>query len=176
MQVAGKLAKIIRSMNQDMLDGIDALRAEMRSLSKQLGKCDTIITDLQAEVKELHLSTDALKQHGHHNNLCVSGIPESALDEGENVDTTAAVVDLANRALQLDPPVQPSENEVSQRLNEPRMPNLLNRGQSCWNFVTGGGGMGVGVVCAWEPTSPARLNGKITNSKKCFPRYQTMRV
>ena len=33
-QVATKLARIIRSTNQDLLDGIDALRAEVRSLRK----------------------------------------------------------------------------------------------------------------------------------------------
>ena len=34
-QVATKLARIIRSTNQDLLDGIDALRAEVRSLRKE---------------------------------------------------------------------------------------------------------------------------------------------
>ena len=119
-QVAGKLAKIIRSTNQDMLDGIDALRAEVRSLRKELGERDAIIEDLQAEVKGLRLVNDALEQYGRRNNLRISGIPESALDEGENEDTTAAVVDLANTVLQLDPPLQPSDIEVSLRLKKPR--------------------------------------------------------
>ena len=103
-QVATKLARIIRSTNQDMLDGIDALRAEVRALRKELGE----------------LANDALEQYGRRNNLRISGIPESALAEGENEDTTAAVVNLANTVLHLDPPLHPSDVEVSHRLRKPR--------------------------------------------------------
>ena len=119
-QVATKLARIIRSTNQDMLDGIDALRAEVRSLRKELGERDATIAHLQDEVKELRLANDALEQYGRRNNLRISGIPESALAEGENEDTTAAVVNLANTVLQLDPPLHPSDVEVSNRLRKPR--------------------------------------------------------
>ena len=65
-----------------MLDGNDALRAEVRSPRKELGERDAIIEDLQTEVKELRLANDALAQCG------------------------GPVVDLANTVLQLDPPLQ----------------------------------------------------------------------
>ena len=62
-----------------------------------------------------------LSEYGRRNNLRISGIPElSALAEGENEDTTAAVVNLANTVLQLDPPLHPSDIEVSHRLRKPR--------------------------------------------------------
>ena len=71
-------------------------------------------------MKELRLANDALEKYGRRNNLRISGIPESALDESENEDTTAAVFDMANIVLQLDPPLQPSDIEVSHRLKKPR--------------------------------------------------------
>ena len=67
-----------------------------------------------------HLANDALEQYGRRNNLRISGIPESALAEGVNEDTTAAVVNLANTVLQLDRPLHPSDIEVSHRLRKLR--------------------------------------------------------
>ena len=57
-QVATKLARINRSTNQTLLDGIDALRAKVRSLWKELGERDATIAHLQDEVKELCLAND----------------------------------------------------------------------------------------------------------------------
>ena len=89
-------------------------------LRKELGERDATIAHLQDEVKELRLAIDALEQYGRRNNLHISGIPESVLAEGENEDTTASVVNLTNTVLQLDPPLHPSDIEVSHRLRKPR--------------------------------------------------------
>ena len=63
---------------------------------------------------------DSLEQYGRRNNLRISGVPEPKLEPEEVEDTTATIVDLANSALKLDPPLQVSDVEVSHRLKKPR--------------------------------------------------------
>ena len=75
-QIADKLARIIRSTNQDLLDSLGSLRSEVRSLRKELSDRDAAIANLQAEVKVLRQDNDALEQYGRRNNLRISGIPE----------------------------------------------------------------------------------------------------
>ena len=73
--VADKLAKITQSKNQHLLDGIDAFRAEVKSSYMELRDSDTVNVDLQKEMKELHLVSDALGQYVCCNNLRFSCLP-----------------------------------------------------------------------------------------------------
>ena len=118
-QIADKLARIIRSTNQDLLDSLGSLRSEVRSLRKELSDRDAAIANLQAEVKVLRQDNDALEQYGRRNNLRISGIPEVNLQPEQTEDTTGAIVDLANNILKLDPQLTPNDIEVSHRLRKP---------------------------------------------------------
>ena len=57
---------------------------------------------------------DHLEQHGGRDSLRITGIPEKE----EYDDTDAAVLDIC-QAIQVDPPVQPTDIAVSQRLGRP---------------------------------------------------------
>ena len=119
-QVADKFVQIIRAGNQDLLDSLSSLRAEVKSLRAELADRDATIVNLRGEIQRLKEDHDALEQYGRRNNLRVSGIPEPNLQQGETEDTTSAVVQLANEVLKLDPPLQNSDIEVSHRLKKSR--------------------------------------------------------
>ena len=119
-QVAVKLAQIIRSGNQDLLDSIGSLRNEVKSLRAQLMDRDAKIASLHVEVQKLREDNDALEQYGRRNNLRISGLPEPRLEEGQAEDTTGMIVDLANDILKLDPLLQTTDIEVSHRLKQRR--------------------------------------------------------
>ena len=113
--IASKLAKIIKSTNQDLMDSVNSLVAEIRSLKASLAQRDPTIVELREEIKRLREDHDALEQYGRRNNLRISGIPEQ-----EQEDTTEAVMAIANGVMKLDPPLQPGDVEVSHRLPKPR--------------------------------------------------------
>ena len=119
-QVAKRLARIIRSVNQDLLDGITSLRAEVQSLKAQLNDRDAQIASLKVEVRKLREDHDALEQYGRRNNLRISGLPEPQLEPDQAEDTTGTIVQLANDVLKLDPPLQATDIEVSHRLKRPK--------------------------------------------------------
>ena len=119
-KIAAKFAGIVRSGNQELLASISSLHAEVQSLKATLKDRDAAIADLQAEVRKLRDDHDSLEQYGRRNNLRISGVPEPKLEPEEVEDTTATIVDLANSALKLDPPLQVSDVEVSHRLKKPR--------------------------------------------------------
>ena len=119
-QVAAKFAQIIRSGNQDLVDGLASLRAEVKSLRAQLADRDATIVNLRGEIQRLRDDHDALEQYGRRNNLRVSGIPEPNLQPDQIEDTTSTVVKLANEVLKVVPPLQNSDIEVSHRLKKSR--------------------------------------------------------
>ena len=119
-QVAKRLARIIRSVNQDLLDGITSLRVEVQSLKAQLNDRDAQIASLKVEVRKLREDHDALEQYGRRNNLRISGLPEPQLEPDQAEDTTGTIVQLANDVLKLDPPLQATDIEVSHRLKRPK--------------------------------------------------------
>ena len=118
--MAKRLARIIRSVNQDMLDGITSLRAEVQSLKAQLNDRDAQIASLKVEVRKLREDHDALEQYGRRNNLRISGLPEPRVEPDQAEDTTGTIVQLANDVLKLDPPLQATDIEVSHRLKRPK--------------------------------------------------------
>ena len=113
-QVAAKLSRIIKGCNQEILDSVSTLSAQVQSLKQALAQRDAVINDLPTEVRELRQQNDALEQHGRRNSLRISGISE----EWEN--TTAAVVSIANEVMKLDPPLSPNDIDISHRLPKPR--------------------------------------------------------
>ena len=113
--IANKLAKIIKSTNQDLMYSVNSLVAEVRSLKASLAQRDATIVELREESKRLREDHDALEQYGRWNNLRISRIPEQ-----EQEDTNEAVMAIANGVMKLDPPLQPGDVEVSHRLPKPR--------------------------------------------------------
>ena len=113
--IANKLAKIVKSTNQDLIDSMNSVMAEVRSLRASLAQRDATIAELRGEIKRLKDDHDALEQYGRRNNLRISGIPEK-----EKEDTTQAVMAITNDIMELDPPLQPGDIEVSHRLPKPR--------------------------------------------------------
>ena len=76
---------------------------------------DNTIAELRREIKRLKDDHDALEQYGRRNKLRISGIPEK-----DKEDTTQAVMAITNDIMELDPPLQPGNIEVSHRLPKPR--------------------------------------------------------
>ena len=114
-QVAAKLSRIIKSSNREILDSVTSLSAQVQSLKEALAQRDAVINDLRAEVSELRHQNDALEQHGRRNSLRISGISE----EWEE-NTTEAIVNIANEVMKVDPPLSPSDIDISHRLPKPR--------------------------------------------------------
>ena len=110
-----KLARVLKTANQELVNHIDDLRGEVRALRASLAERDEKIEALNQEVRQLREYNDALEQYGIRSSLRISGIPEE-----KEEDTTAAVVSLANEVLELDPPLQPTDIDVSHRLPKPR--------------------------------------------------------
>ena len=61
-QVAAKLVKIIKSGNQDLLDGLASLRADVKSLRAALADRDATIVELRTEIRKLREDHDDLEQ------------------------------------------------------------------------------------------------------------------
>ena len=113
-QVATKLTQLLTAVNKNIVDSISGLQAEIRTLKDKVAERDATIEKLQREVRQLRLQTDALEQYGRRSSLRITGISE------DQEDTSKAVVDLANEVLELDPPLQEQDIDVSHRLNKPR--------------------------------------------------------
>ena len=113
-QVAAKLTTLMRAANKDLVDQVASLRDEVRGLKTALADRDATIAQLQGEVRGLRLQNDALEQYGRRSSLRITGISEDL------EDTTAAVVNLANEVLQLEPKLEEKDIDVSHRLPKPR--------------------------------------------------------
>ena len=113
-EVTRKLTRVLRTANQELVSHIDDLKAHVRALRASLAERDEKIEALNQEVRQLRDHNDALEQYGRRSSLRISGIPE------EEEDTTAAVVSLANEVLQLDPPLQFTDIDISHRLRKMR--------------------------------------------------------
>ena len=87
---------------------------KIRILKDKVAERDATIEELQGEVRQLRLQNDALEQYGRRSSLRITGISE------DREDTTKAVVDLANEVLELDPPLQEQDIDVSHCLKKPR--------------------------------------------------------
>ena len=114
-QTVSKLCRIIKSCNQDILDSVTALTAQVTSYKAALASRDATIQELREEVNELRVANDALDQYGRRANLRISGISESWEE-----NTTEAIMDIANNVLKLDPPLQEADIDVSHRLSKPK--------------------------------------------------------
>ena len=115
-QIAAKFAGIVQSGNQELLESISSLRAEVQSLKATLKDKDAVIADLQAEVQKLRDDHDSLEQYGRRNNWSTwaeTGAWGSwgydSYDRGPGQQRPEA-----------RPPLQVSDVEVSHRLKKPR--------------------------------------------------------
>ena len=114
-QVAANLSRRMESSNQEILDNVTSLSAQVQSPKEALGQRDAVINDLGADVCELRHQNDALEQHGRRNSLRISGISE----EWEE-NTTEAMVNIANEVMKVDPPLNPSDIDIGHRHPKPR--------------------------------------------------------
>ena len=93
----------------------------MRLINK-LSERDKKISDLRNENEELQEELDELQQYNRKPSIRVYGIPES-----EDEDTDQLLLQLFNKRMQLQPPVQLQEIEISHRvgrnLNEVQPPD-----------------------------------------------------
>ena len=87
----------------------------MRLINK-LSERDKEISDLRNENEELREELDELQQYSRKPSIRVYGIPES-----EDEDTDRLLLQLFNKRMQLQPPVQLQEIEISHRVG--RNPN-----------------------------------------------------
>ena len=107
---------LLQSMMQDAVGtSLDSLRNEVASLKDQISSRDEEIKRLRGEVDSLRADNDALEQYGRRGSLRISGIDEK---HGENV--TPAIVQIANDMLNLNPPLQECDIDVSHRLAKPK--------------------------------------------------------
>ena len=113
-QVAKRFARIIRSVNQDLLYDITSLRTEVQSLKAQLIDRDAKIASLEVDVQKLREYHDTLEQYGRRTKLRISGLPEPRVEPDQAEDTNGTIVQLANEVS----PLQATEIEVSHRLND----------------------------------------------------------
>ena len=113
-QVEAKLIRLLNAATKNLDENISALRQEVRTLRDAVAQKDAPIEELRGEVRHLRLQNDALEQYGRRSSLRISGITE------DQEDTTQAVVNLANKVLEVDPPLQPQDIDVSHRLAKPR--------------------------------------------------------
>ena len=113
-QVCKKLVQIMKTATSDLVQTINSLRDEVRSLKSQVADRDNTIAEMRQEIQELQYRNDALEQYGRRNCLRVTGISDT------EEDTTAAVVQLANEILKVDPPIAPQDINNSHRLPKPR--------------------------------------------------------
>ena len=113
-QVEAKLIRLLSAATKNLDENISALREEVRTLRDAVAQKDAAIEELRGEMRHLRLQNDALEQYRRRSSLRISGITE------DQEDTTQAVVNLANKVLEVDPPLQPQDIDVSHRLAKPR--------------------------------------------------------
>ena len=87
------------------------LMEEMAALKTALSKKDQMIAALQSKVLELEERADDLEQYTRRNSLRVQGLSET---EGEE-DPIEKTLEFANRTLQLNPPLLPSDIDRAHR-------------------------------------------------------------
>ena len=104
----------MKTATSDLVQINSSLRDEVRSLKSQVADRDNTIAQMKQEIQELKYQNDALEQYGRRNCLRVTGISDT------EEDTMAAVVQLANEILKVDPPIAPQDINSSHRLPKPR--------------------------------------------------------
>lgn len=116
-EVSAGLRRLISEATKDLQDTISALRTEVQSLHGALEDRDSKIATLQQQVCTLSEENDALEQYGRRRNVRIFGIRENDL-----IDTDQAVLSLAKDVLKMDPPLQPTDIDISHRLRSRRNP------------------------------------------------------
>ena len=113
-RVESKLLDIIKSSNEDLVEHINFLRSEVKTMRANLQQRDGEVKELQSEVRKLQEKNNELEQYGRRWSLRISGV--QAIEE----NTTEAVVKYANETLKVDPPLQKVDTDVRRRLPKPQ--------------------------------------------------------
>ena len=108
--------KLFEKSNKKTHDAITELQNNVVRLINKLSERDKEISDLRNEIEELREELDELQQYSRKPSIRVYGIPES-----EDEDTDQLLLQLFNKRMQLQPPVQLQEIEISHRVG--RNPN-----------------------------------------------------
>ena len=108
------LKEITRPTHEELRDMFSAeLHRQLQPLKEQIIHKDKEISDLKKAVVDLRSELDQLEQHGRHDSLRFSGIPENPAHD----NTDNKILDICN-AMEVDPPLQPTDIAVSHRLGK----------------------------------------------------------
>ena len=89
------------------------LHRQLQPLKDTINQKDQKILELKKAVVDLRSELDQLEQHGRRDSLRFSGIPENPAHD----NTDNKILDICN-AIELDPPLQPTDIAVSHRLGK----------------------------------------------------------
>ena len=107
------LKDITKPSREEFADMISSeLHRQLKPMRDALSAKDAEIADLKKTISVMSTQMDDLEQHGRRDSLRIAGIPES-----DNDDTDSAVLKISS-AIEVDPPVQPSDIAVSHRLGK----------------------------------------------------------
>ena len=117
-QVAAKLISINKKSFIDLGKTIADLKSIVDSLKEKLDLRDKKIADLQKENELLKVKIDDQEQYTRRASVRVFGIPETTAGTCDD-----KIMDLCNKVMKLDPPLQLCEIEVAHRTGKPQKPH-----------------------------------------------------
>ena len=107
------LKQITQPSREEFGDLISSeLHRQLKPTRDALSAKDAEIADLKKTIADMNSQLEELEQHGRRDSLRIAGIPES-----DNDDTDSAILNICS-AIEVDPPVQPSDIAVSHRLGK----------------------------------------------------------
>ena len=115
--VIDSFQKLFDKSNKKTRDAITELQNIVVRLINKLSETDKEISDLKHENQELREELDELQQYSRKPSIRVYGIPES-----EDEDTDQLLLQLFNERMQLEPPVQLQDIEISHRVGRTPYP------------------------------------------------------
>ena len=107
------LKQITQPSREEFGDLISSeLHRQLQPMREALSAKDAEIADLKKTITDMSSQLEELEQHGRRDSLRIAGIPES-----DNDDTDSAILNICS-AIEVNPPVQPSDIAVSHRLGK----------------------------------------------------------
>jgi uncharacterized coiled-coil protein SlyX len=115
--VCGPILEEIREL-KDKLAEKDAL---IETLSNEVGELRTECEELRSKYTDLESKSDDLEQYSRRNSLRICGVPET-----KDENCLQIVLDLANKNLQLSPPLTPQDIDRTHRTGKHRAGKIRN--------------------------------------------------
>ena len=128
--VIDNFQKLFDKSNKKIQDVITELQNTVVRLINKLSERDKEISALKHENQELREELDELQQYNRKASIRVNGIPES---EDENTDQL--LLQLSNEHMQLEPPVQLQDIEISHRVGRTPNPAQSSDKPSHWVII-----------------------------------------